>query len=635
MTSIADALGVITKGSLEKGIEMKLHPGVSVEELKAGTFVVIRGENHDFFSMITDVTLDASNDDILLHPPEASETLLLKVLQQTSIFTTVKLKPMLMLPRRDHEIVGEAQIAGRNEHEQSLSHSTPDSRLQNDSFATNRVLDVGTNGANGNGASGNGKLNGVSSNGHSANGVSSNGSAANGASSKTSRDEHLPVKTVPSHFSRVYKASEEDVARIFGKEQTKNSDWFNVGSPLDMTSPVCLDLPRFVERSNGIFGKSGTGKTFLTRTVLCGLIHHRPEVVNLIFDAHNEYGWEARSEGGAPVKGLCQIFGKNRVKIYSLDPQSSRTRGVGHVEEVRISLDQIQPDDLLSMQNELNLADAAAESAHLVRNKFGKKWLEKLLNVGEDDESSTGNEALTLAQQVGGNEQSVAALQRKLQANLKRHNQLLPFLTEKPQGRDILETMLHDIEGGVNIVLEFGGQQSTLVYLLVANVLTRRLHAHYVEQYEKWVGRGMRAHDEPKKLMITIEEAHKFLNPQAARQTIFGTIAREMRKYWVTLLVVDQRPSGIDDEILSQIGTRITAQLNDEADINAVLTGVHGASGLKGVLAQLDSKQQALVMGHSVPMPVMIQTRIYGEEMWKTFGFGASSEDKMKAADLL
>ncbi len=640
MSENTDALGVITKGSLEKGIEMKLHPGVSVETLKAGTFVVIRGENHDFFSMIVDVTLDASNDDILLHPPDASETLLLRVLQQTSIFTTVKLKPMLMLPRRDsqngeHAIIGEAQILGRNEREQALS-KTSDSRLENDSFAGNRVLDIGQNGANG-------KPNGVSSNGHSANGAPngvglngvSSGISQNGASSKNSRDEHLPVKTVPSHFSRVFKADENDVARIFGKEDLRNSDWFNVGTPLDMSSPVCLDLPRFVERSNGIFGKSGTGKTFLTRTVLCGLIHHRPEVVNLVFDAHNEYGWEARSEGGAPVKGLCQIFGKNRVKIYSLDPQSSRTRGVGHVEEVRISLDQIQPDDLLSMQNELNLADAAAESAHLVRNKFGKKWLEKLLNVGEDDESSAGTEALTLAQQVGGNEQSVAALQRKLQANLKRHNQLLPFLTEKPQGRDILETMLHDIESGVNIVLEFGGQQSTLIYLLVANVLTRRLHAHYVEQYEKWVGRGMRAHDEPKKLMITIEEAHKFLNPQAARQTIFGTIAREMRKYWVTLLVVDQRPSGIDDEILSQIGTRITAQLNDEADISAVLTGVSGASGLKSVLAQLDSKQQALVLGHSVPMPVIIQTRTYGEEMWKTFGFGTSSEDKMKAADVL
>jgi hypothetical protein len=48
--------------------------------------------------MITDVTLDASNNDILLHPPDEEEELLLKVLQGAAIYTTVKLKPMLMLP---------------------------------------------------------------------------------------------------------------------------------------------------------------------------------------------------------------------------------------------------------------------------------------------------------------------------------------------------------------------------------------------------------------------------------------------------------------------------------------------------------------------------------------------------------
>ena len=86
---------------------------------------------------------------------------------------------------------------------------------------------------------------------------------------------------------------------------------------------------------------------------------------------------------------------------------------------------------------------------------------------------------------------------------------------------------------------------STFVYLLIANIITRRIHTAYIAKTEKFLG-SQKKEDEPKKLMITIEEAHKFLNPQAARQTIFGTIAREMRKYYVSLLVVDQRPSGID-----------------------------------------------------------------------------------------
>ena len=118
--------------------------------------------------------------------------------------------------------------------------------------------------------------------------------------------------------------------------------------------------------------------------------------------------------------------------------------------------------------------------------------------------------------------------------------------------------------------------------------------------------------------MICIEEAHKFLNPTAAKQTIFGIIAREMRKYYVSLLVVDQRPSGIDDEVLSQLGTKIVAQLNDDKDIQAALTGVSNASTLRSVLATLDTKKQALLLGHAVTMPVVVQTREYGEDFYRS-----------------
>ena len=116
--------------------------------------------------------------------------------------------------------------------------------------------------------------------------------------------------------------------------------------------------------------------------------------------------------------------------------------------------------------------------------------------------------------------------------------------------------------------------------------------------------------------MITIEEAHKFLNPQTAHQTIFGTIAREMRKYYVSLLVVDQRPSGIDPEVLSQIGTKIVAQLNDEKDIAAVLNGVNNSSQLRTVLAGLETKKQVVLLGHAIAMPVVIQTREYDEKFY-------------------
>ena len=47
------------------------------------------------------------------------------------------------------------------------------------------------------------------------------------------------------------------------------------------------------------------------------------------------------------------------------------------------------------------------------------------------------------------------------------------------------------------------------------------------------------------------------------------------------------------------------------AVINAVLNGISGAQSLREVLARLETKQQAIIMGHAVPMPVVIKPRNY------------------------
>jgi DNA helicase HerA-like ATPase len=181
-------------------------------------------------------------------------------------------------------------------------------------------------------------------------------------------------------------------------------------------------------------------------------------------------------------------------------------------------------------------------------------------------------------------------------------------------------------------VLEFGRYGNSLeAYMLVANYLTRRIHEAYVERVEKSLGDPAY---QPPQLMITIEEAHKFLDPKIANQTTFGIIAREMRKYNVTLLVVDQRPSGIDEEVMSQIGTRVTALLDNERDIAAVLNGISGAGGLREVLARLDTRQQAIIMGHAVPMPVVIKPRTYDEDFYESFK-NLTPVDSAKARKIL
>jgi DNA helicase HerA-like ATPase len=436
--------------------------------------------------------------------------------------------------------------------------------------------------------------------------------------------EVKPVKTIPEHFTPVYTASQAEVDQVFGEEGVrkvggKDIHYFHIGAPLDMeTVKITLNLERLVERSSGVFGKSGTGKTFLSRLLLAGVIRDRV-AVNLIFDMHNEYGWEAVAERTHRVKGLKQIF-PGQVSIFTLDDESSRRRGSNPDFVVSIGYDQVEPEDLEMLAGILNLSEPQVGAIHALYRKFGRTWLSNFLDDdwmdsfgGLDPESGkdvTGLKAL--AGESGQTQNTLAALRRRFE-RMRNYGFLRPIAADDSVGR-----IMRYLEAGTNVVLEFGRYGSDLgAYILVANFLTRRIHQQYVQRKERSFGTGGQ---EPTPLVITIEEAHKFLDPEIAGETIFGTIARELRKYNVTLFIVDQRPSGIDPEVMSQIGTRVTLLLDNPDDIRAVLSGVSGGEGLREVLARLDTQEQALILGHAVPMPVVVQTRRYDTDFYSAMG---------------
>ena len=169
-------------------------------------------------------------------------------------------------------------------------------------------------------------------------------------------------------------------AHIFGDEAHPTKKYFNIGCPLDMNTPVCIDLEKLTERSNGIFGKTGTGKTFLTRLVLAGLIKNN-KAINLIFDMHSEYGLQARKESDTNsfVKGLKTLF-PDRVAIFSLDPDSTRRRGGSPDIDIVLSYQSIQVEDLLSLQDELNLHSTAVEAAYLIVAKYKNITNQSVMN---------------------------------------------------------------------------------------------------------------------------------------------------------------------------------------------------------------------------------------------------------------
>ena len=523
-------LGMVIEGSVANGVEVKLDPGVSVEQIKVGTFVTLQGANNRFFGVVTDVGLGSTDPRMKFTPLPADDLFVIQALQGIVAFGTVSVLPQLTMP----DVVGDEQ-------------------------------------------------------------------------------EPAPAKSIPAHFSRAFTASQEDVETVFGSEEDGN---FWIGSPLDMETKLCLDLGELVKRSMGVFGKSGTGKTFLTRLLLTGILQNG-DASSLIFDMHSEYGWQGQdTDKGVNVKGLKQLFGA-KVSTFTLDEEHSRRRGLSTDETVHLGFNHVEPEDVELLRESLNLSDVAASAAYNLREKYGEEsWLKEFLNAGK------GGSLLELAEELQINAGALRALYNRM-GRFTRHG----FMVEHSR-TDTAAQMIEHLERGQHVVLEFGRYgDDEAAYILVSNLLTRRIHRKYVEAKESAMGGSGK---EPRPLVIVIEEAHKFLNTSVASQTIFGIIARELRKYNVTLMVIDQRPSGIDPEVLSQVGTRFSCLLDNERDIDAVLSGTSGSRALRSVLSRLEAKQQALVFGHALPLPVVVRIREYGPKFYETLQGGGDSEDERK-----
>ncbi|MEX1103997.1 MAG: ATP-binding protein, partial [Dehalococcoidia bacterium] len=366
---------------------------------------------------------------------------------------------------------------------------------------------------------------------------------------------------------------------------------------------------RMFERSAGIFGKSGTGKTVYALQFLSALVKHsagqrtnQQRTVALVFDMHDDYGDYLKFEGGQR-RSLKQLH-PNDVTIYSLDDRSANAD-----ERIVIGTKDITPDDLRVLTATAEFTSAALEAAEVFEDRLKKGWIDAVLSDGPPDALVRG---LHLDEEERGD--WPAALKRldihpgsfqNLRRNLRAITKADFVDRGEGQFSGVLEHIVQTLLGGKSAVVQFGRHGRNLAsYMLVANMLSRRIWDAYRSEMEKARGDAAK---EPNGLVIVIEEAHKFVDRSLAGHTIFGQIARELRKYNVTLLIIDQRPSQIDPEVLSQIGTKFCLQLDSESDVEALVGGMQGRAGLRSVIASLESQRQALVFGHALPMPVVVQ----------------------------
>ena len=166
--------------------------------------------------------------------------------------------------------------------------------------------------------------------------------------------------------------------------------------------------------------------------------------------------------------------------------------------------------------------------------------------------------------------------------------------------RDIDELLTGWIGGPKAItILDLSSVPSTVLERLVGSILKIVYDALFWSR-EKSEG-GI---DRP--LLVVMEEAHRYLSPKGegiAGETV-NKIAKEGRKYGVGAMVISQRPSEVDETVLSQCSTFFALRLSNPVDRQRVQgTLPDGLVSLLDVLPVLRTGE-AIVMGEAAKLPM-------------------------------
>lgn len=384
----------------------------------------------------------------------------------------------------------------------------------------------------------------------------------------------IDPETIPSYFSKVRRATQEDVEKIYTVTPTSMHIGTLRGVP-DFTIPI--DLEKLTEMPFGLFGRTGVGKSILNK-ILCNCILAKDIAILFVFDMHTEYGLYSRTDNTPGLK----FFYPDKVELFTLDPTSNKEAKPFIIDPMAI-----QPGDLIVAFQDLTdrMIDAIYE---IDQRKHGMDLIAAIENATTDAFSRIAPSTL-----------------RGLQGRTQRLHRFT-FVRPLPAGtKDTFDQLVEYIRHRKSIVLDYGTYGTdSMAYLFVGNLISRRLYNLYSENQSL------------PRLILQVEEAHKFLDPRVASHTIMDRLAREMRKFNLVLMLIDQRPSRIDEEVRSQLANRLILSLKEPRDIGDALAGVPNATLWANIVGTIPPRT-VLVQGDAIRVPTLIEIMEYSPTSMK------------------
>ena len=391
------------------------------------------------------------------------------------------------------------------------------------------------------------------------------------------------VTRYPIPGALVYPATTEDLRQIYASDGRSSIQIGTVYPTTDIRAGLYVDA--MLGKHFALLGSTGTGKSTSAALILHRICESAPSGHIVMIDPHGEYASAFKSTGMIfDVSNLqmpywlmnfeehCEVFltsngNERQADADILAKCLLKARGKNRLAEAlgKITVDSPIPyllSDLTGIiQDEMGRLDKATSSAPYMRIK------------SKVDE---------------------------LKADPRYQFMFSGMLVGDTMADFIGKIFRMPSNGKPIAIIDVSGVPSDITSTVVA-VLSRM-----VFDFAIW-GRE----EKPRPLLLVCEEAHRYVPSEknadgSSVGRILSRIAKEGRKYGISLGLITQRPSDLAEGVLSQCGTIISMRLNNDRDQAFVKAAMpEGARGFLDSIPALRNRE-CIICGEGVAIPIRV-----------------------------
>ncbi|MCK9542180.1 MAG: DUF87 domain-containing protein [Novosphingobium sp.] len=391
------------------------------------------------------------------------------------------------------------------------------------------------------------------------------------------------VTAYPIPGAWVYPATSTDLRQIYASDGRANVSVGKVYPTKDIRASLYVDA--MLGKHFALLGSTGTGKSTSAALILHRICEHAPEGHIVMIDPHGEYGAAFRNTGTILDVGNLQMpywlmnF-EEHCEVFLTSTGNDRQEDADILAKclLQARLKNRLAEQLGKITVDAPIPYLLSDLTNLIQTEMGKL-----------DKAGSSAPYMRIKTKI-----------EELKGDPRYQFMFSGMLVGDTMAEFLSKVFRLPAHGRPISIVDVSGVPSEITSTVVA-VLSR-----LVFDFAIW-GRD----EKTRPILLVCEEAHRYVpNEKNADGSsvgrILSRIAKEGRKYGISLGLITQRPSDLAEGVLSQCGTIISMRLNNDRDQAFVKAAMpEGARGFLDSIPALRNRE-CIICGEGVSIPIRV-----------------------------